>query len=235
MADTSKAPLVWPPSSWAALRKIVRAWYTAGEGGKEITQKTIADIAGIQPSRLSMNKPFLQAVGIIEAESSDLTEEGKQFGLGLTNDNLIITQQALASIVRENAPLRQLFDVIRARGAMDKEAFEAQVIQITKQGKETDYFGTGVNVLREILVDSGLVQETEKGLRALTGEQKDVLDYRQRDAQNHGETNQQELRRIPIPVSAKSVWYVEVSQNPDEFELEKFIEMQKLIFSNPKP
>ena len=38
------------------------------------------------------------------------------------------------------------------------------------------------------------------------------------------------LNRIPIAVSTSSVWYIEVSETPKEGEIEKFLEMQRLMF-----
>ena len=40
-----------------------------------------------------------------------------------------------------------------------------------------------------------------------------------------------ELNRIPIAVSTNSVWYIEVSKEPKPDEIQKFLEMQKLMFS----
>jgi hypothetical protein len=39
------------------------------------------------------------------------------------------------------------------------------------------------------------------------------------------------LRQIPIAVSASKVWFIQIDEDPDDAEIAKFIEMQKLIFS----
>ncbi len=229
MADSMK--IVWPSASWATLKKIIRAWYAVSGGDKDVKQKEVASVAGMQAPRLSMNKPFLQAMWIIDSGGSKLTPEGQQLGLGLTQDNKLLTSEALAALVRSHSLLRQLWDTIRARGIVDKDAFVASVIQITKQGKEADYFGTGVNVLADILLESGLIQETEKGYRATNRDErieKEIASVALQKAHSGVKT---ELQRIPIPVSAGTIWYVEVAENPDEFELEKFLDMQKLVFS----
>src|SRR5229473_263081 len=140
MADAPKAPLTWPTASWKMLKKIVRAWYTAEESGGEITQRGIAKIANVQASRVSMNKPFLQTIGIVQPEGIALTEGGKNLGLGVSNENEKVTQQALQRIIRENALLRQLLDIIKGRGTTDRTDFEAEVLILTKQGKGTPFF-----------------------------------------------------------------------------------------------
>lgn len=240
MVDTVRPPLTWPSGAWKMLKKLVRAWYTAEESGDEITQKAIAQIAGIQPSRLSMNKPFLQSIGIIETEGIRLTKEGKQFGLGLTHDNERVAREALQAIVKVNPILKQLLDVIRGRGPTDKEEFEAQVVMITKQGRNSDYFGTGVGVLEDMLLESGLVAMADNSLRPT----RDVVPAEENHkaqiisqanlGEKTGSIGSSALRRIPIPVSTTTIWYVEVDEEPDESSLEKFIDMQKLIFNRPK-
>jgi hypothetical protein len=123
MTDTSKTPFSWPAGSWRVLKKIIRAWYTAESDGGDWTQRTVAKIAHLQPSRVSANKAFLQAVGIVQTEGIALTEAGKNLGLGLSNENLRLTQQALQRIVAENSILKQLLSIVRGRGTIDKEGF----------------------------------------------------------------------------------------------------------------
>ena len=239
MADASRS-ITWPAGAWKMLKKIVRAWYTAEESGNEITQRAVAQIAGVQPSRLSMNKPFLQSIGIVEMEGIRLTEEGKQLGLGLAHDNERVAKQALQSIIKANPVLRQLLDVIRGRGPTDREDFEAQVVMITKQGAQGDYFGTGVGVLEDILLESGLVVLADNSLRPTrdTGrgdENHKAPETPQRIVVEKSDVmSASGLRRIPIAVSAIDVWYVEVANDPDKVLLERFIEMQKLIFGSAK-
>jgi hypothetical protein len=237
MADTSKASLSWPSGSWKILTKIIRAWYTAENGGGEWTQKTVARLAAMQPSRVSVNKAFLQDIGIVQAEGISLTEAGESLGFGLYNDNPRLAQQALQKIVRENSILKQLLDIIRGRGTVDRENFEDEVLLLTKQGKDdAPGFTIGVRVLEDILVESGLVEESNDAFRPTKAEFRDELptpkkeeEYRQNESKKVG------LRQIPIPVSASIIWYIDVSENPEPGEIEKFIEMQKLIFGVTKP
>ena len=42
--------------------------------------------ADAHQSQVSMNKVFLQSIGIVEPEGIKLTEAGKRYGLGLTNE-----------------------------------------------------------------------------------------------------------------------------------------------------
>lgn len=232
MVETSKTPMIWPASSWRTLKKIIRAWYTAEERGVELTQREVAKVGGLQPSRVSANKPFLQAVGIVEPEGIALTEGGKQLGLGLTNENERVTQQALRSIIRTNSLLRQLWDAIRGRGTTDRKDFEAQIVVLTKQGSSSDYFSTGVNVLEDILLESGLIGISDNSLRPTNTEPLVETPKAPQGEVSKSEGNKVSgLRQIPIAVSASSVWYIQIAENPAEEDVDKFIEMQRLIFN----
>jgi hypothetical protein len=231
MADASNT-LVWPNGAWKTLKRIVRAWYTVEQTGGELTQKAIAAIADIQQSRLSTNKPFLQTICIIEAGGIALTEEGKRLGLGLANENDLVVKQALQAIVKTNPILRQLLGVIRGRGPTDRAEFEAQVTMITKQGRQSDYFATGVGVLEEILLESGLVAMVDNNLRPASTELKEEpKDSLRETSHSVDAVVSTGLKRIPIAVSTESVWYVEVGEKPKPEEVQKFLDMQKLMFS----
>jgi hypothetical protein len=228
MADISK-PIAWPSGAWKMLKKIIQAWYTVEDGGGEISQKEVAQRAGIQASRLSMNKPFLRAIGVIESEGIALTDEGKRLGLGLANDNELVVAQALQNLVRTNPLLKGLWATIRARKSLDTASFEAEVLLQTKQGRGSDYFGTGVNVLEDILVESGLVVRADNGLRSVANESFERIESAIVESDEANKRNP-EFNRIPIPVSPGAVWYVEVGRAASEAEIQTFLNVPKMIF-----
>jgi hypothetical protein len=235
MADAAKGMLSWPTASWTVLKKLVRAWYTAENSGGEWTQRTVAKLADVQPSRVSANKAFLQAMGIVQSEGIGLTDAGRNLGLGLSNENPRVTQQALQKVVRENSVLWHLLNIIRSRGVIDTEDFEAEILLLTKQGSDTPGFSIGVGVLEDILLESGFATKSDNAFRPVRGEFKDeppVEEQREEKEQNNKQPvlPKPGLRQIPIPVSASTIWYIEVSENAKTEEIEKFIEMQKLIF-----
>ena len=232
MPEALKAQFNWPKNSWTVLQRIIRAWYAAEEGGAEVTQKKIADMAGVQPSQVSINKAFLQDIGIIQKEGIALTEAGKRLGVGLSNENQRAVQQGLQQLIRDSWILKDLLDLIRGRGSLNESDFEIEVSLRTRQGKGNLGFTIGVSVLQDILTNSGLIGIEGNVMRPNKGqieEEKKILpkDASQAIAILGPESG---LRRIPIPVSASSVWYIQVGDNPEEGEIDKFIEMQKLIF-----
>jgi len=234
MADTPKVSFAWPAGSWRVLKKIIRAWYAAQADGGEWTQRTVAKMADIQPSRVSANKAFLQAIGVVQIEGIALTDAGKNLGLGLYNKNARVIQQALERIITENSILKQLLSIVRGRGTIDREGFEAEVLLLTKQGRHTPGFSTGVGVLESILLESNMVGMSDNTFRPLTNEPSGELPLpKHHEPKPNGQPPEGKmagLRQIPIPVSASTIWYIEVGENPQDSEIDKFIEMQKLIF-----
>ena len=233
MADTATKPqLAWPGNSWAILKKIVRAWYAAEQGGGEVSQKRIAQMADAHPSQVSTNKAFLQWVGIVEPEGLGLTEAGKRFGLGLADDNENYRRQGLQEVIRDCSLLRNLLDIVRGRGSIKESNLEAEVSLLTKQGKTIPGFTAGVSVIQDMLIDSGQIERVGNSLRPSKG-------YSEEGQRNPPKPNiaaagkipETGLRRIPIPVSATAIWYVEVGEGSNDAEIDTFIEMQKLIFS----
>jgi hypothetical protein len=233
MGETLTPQVAWPKGSWELQKRIIRAWYAAGDGGSEFTQRKVAQLGNVQPSQLSVNKPFLQSVGIVETQGVALTEAGRDFGLGLFKENKHIQKQALQRIVQQSALLKHLLDVIRGRGTVDKDEFEAEITLTTKQGSSTPGFATGVAVLQDILRESGLIEVSGDNVRPAQDETKEETKslLKVESASSDGKYGITGLRKIPIPVSASSIWFVEVDENPSEGEIEKFIEMQRLIFA----
>lgn len=234
----ARVPFPWPGGSWRVLKKIVRAWYTAENRGGELTQRTVAKLAAVQASRVSVNKSFLQAIGIVQPEGIALTEAGKRLGLGLAHENARITQQALQRIVLDNPVLRPLLDIVRSRGAIDKEGFKAEVLLLTKQGEDTPGFNIGVGVLEDILLESGFVglsDNTFRSVRPEFSEQANIPSTNEEPDDRRGGrggSNKSDLRKIPIPITASTVWYIEIGETPEPGDIDKFIEMQKLLFGH---
>jgi hypothetical protein len=229
VAETQKVAIQWPKNSWAILTKIIRAWYTAEQGNSDITQRKIAVIAGVQPSQVSTNKAFLEAIGILTPDGSSLTEAGKRIGIGI-GDNESMLREGLQLVIKGNTLLSHMSDIIKGRGELKVKSFSDE-IALRMNGK-TEGFGTGVTILQEILVSSGSIELVGDTLRPLRGR----IEERYRAPENGGEKfNPQKssdpgLKRIPIPVSTSCVWWVEVGEAPKEGEIDKFLEMQKLMF-----
>jgi len=233
MADVQKTQYQWPKNSWALLTKIIRAWFTVETGNSEVTQKKIADVAGVQPSQVSTNKGFLQMIGLVNSEGTSLTEAGKRLGIGLYNDNEGFRRQGLELVIRQNALLRDMLDIIKGRGGLKVKDFSDEIA--LKTGGKTEGFSTGVTILQEILSGAGLVELQGDVLRPIKGRTEEREQERERDSVREEKSLPETpknpgLRKIPIAVSMSSTWWIEVGENPAEGEVEKFLDMQKLMF-----
>jgi hypothetical protein len=220
----------WPKNSWAILTKIIRAWYSVETGGREVTQKKIAEVAGVQQSQVSTNKAFLQAIGVVGKEGVSLTEAGKRFGIGLYSDNDSMRRQGLEQIIKDNELLKDTLDIVRGRGSLKVSDFYDEIA--LRIGGKTEGFVTGTAILLEILRLSGAIEIADNTLRPSKGgptEPSQQLE-REKNSISNKPTNSG-LNRIPIAVSTNSVWYIEVGEKPTPEEVQKFMEMQKLMFS----
>jgi hypothetical protein len=230
----------WPKNSWTMLERIIKAWYAAEEDGSDFTQKKIAEMSGLQPSQVSVNKPFLRDIGIVQAEGLSLTDAGKRLGLGLSLDNDRAKQQGLQEVVKGCWLLKEILDLVRGRGSLSEGDFEFELSLRTKQGKNTPGFTSGIAALKDILVGSGLVQIEANLFKPIKGQQngddesKTALKSEPRSPSVEVFVDESGLRKIPIPVSASSVWYIYVAANPGVEEIDRFIEMQQLIFGTKK-
>ncbi|HVB54917.1 MAG TPA: hypothetical protein VNE63_00595 [Candidatus Acidoferrales bacterium] len=229
MAETQKAPYPWPRNSWVILTKIIRAWYTFTSEGGEVTGKKIADTAGVHASQISTNRPFLVMLGVVNPEGTSLTEAGKRIGIGLYNDNESMRRQGFELVVKSNPLLSDMLNIIKGRGGLKEKDFSDE-IALRTNGK-TEGFGTGVGILREILISSGLVEAVGDSLQPV----KNRIDEATGELEKPAFSDKPViavvgLKRIPIPVSTSSVWWIEVGENPADGEVVRFLEMQRLMF-----
>lgn len=219
----------WPKNSWTILSKIIRAWYSVETSGGEVTQKRIAEVAGVQQSQVSTNKAFLQALGIISPEGTSLTDAGKRVGIGFYNENESMTRQGLDQVIKGNPLLKGMLDIVRGRGSLKVNDFYDEIA--LRIGGKTEGFVTGTAILVEILERSGAVEIKDNILRpskGITTEQ--TLQSEKESNLLPRQPSNSGLNRIPIAVSTNSIWYIEVGEKPTPEEVQKFLEMQKLMF-----
>jgi hypothetical protein len=222
-------PYPWPRNSWTILTKIIRAWYSVETSGGEVTQKRIAEVAGVQASQISTNKAFLQAMGIISKDGTALTETGKRLGIGLFNDNESMKRQGLEQVIKGNNILKDMLDIVWGRGSLRVNDFFDEIV--LRLGGKTEGFVTGSTILLHILTLSGAVEVIDNVVRPSKGTVKESVSEGIKE--NNSIPNKPTtsgLKRIPIAVSTSSVWWIEVGENPTPEEIQKFLDMQKLMF-----
>jgi hypothetical protein len=218
----------WPKNSWTILSKIIRAWYSVDTSG-EVTQKKVAEVAGVQQSQVSTNKAFLQAIGILSPDGTSLTEAGRRLGNGLYNENESMTRQGLEQVIKSTPLLRDMLDIIRGRGALKVDDFYSEVD--LRVGARTDGFVTGTAILVQLLELSGTVEVRDNTLRPMKLISAEYTQDSERQKNGIPQKSPSPgLNRIPIAVSTNSIWWIEVGESPKPEEIQKFLEMQKLMF-----
>ena len=227
-----EAPYPWPRNSWTILSKIIRAWFSVETGGSDVTQKRIAEVAKVQQSQVSTNKAFLQAINIVSKDGTSLTEAGKRLGIGLYNDNEGMRRQGFELIIRATPILKDMLEIVRGRGALKTDDFFDEVA--LRVGGKTEGFVTGTAILLQILTLSGTAEIADNTIRPSKSNVPEQTFHSEKEpppAENKPTQGSAALNRIPIAVSTNSVWYIEVGKEPKPEEIQKFLEMQKLMFS----
>jgi hypothetical protein len=218
----------WPKNSWNILSKIIRAWYSVETSGGEVTQKRVAEVAGVQQSQVSANKAFLQAIRIISPDGTALTEAGKRLGIGFYSENDSMMRQGLELVIKGTELLSGTLDIVRGRGSLKVDDFFDEIA--LRIGGRTEGFVTGTAILLEILQRSGAVEIKDNTLRPSKGVASEQLHQAERESKLLPQTPAtSSLKRIPIAVSTNSVWWIEVAEEPTSEDVQKFLEMQKLM------
>jgi hypothetical protein len=226
----AELPFPWPRNSWAILTKIIRAWYSVETSGGDVTQKRIAEAAGVQQSQVSTNKAFLQAIGIIGSEGASLTDAGKRLGIGLYSENESMQRQGLDQIIKGTPILKSMLEIVRGRGSLKTDDFYDEVA--LRVGGKIEGFTTGAAILIQVLELSGAIEIKDNTLRpSKTPRVEQTPQTERQDNPIQPQVAASGLNRIPIAVGTNSIWYVEVGKEPKPEEIQKFLEMQKLMFS----
>jgi len=222
-----------PEASWPTLKKIIRA-YHAKRSSENVQVLDVAQAAGLHRPLVSSNNNFLKSVGLLEHDAYRLTPLGTELGVGISRNDADTVREALRKIVEGCAPLNGLVETLEARGELSVEAFESQVLlalDLSENDRRVRWIGTLLDLLSEadrIVVEGGMVRPLATERRSTRSTPIPLLQT------SPSETTQNKLttgfRRIPIPVSAGSVWYVEIAESQKPEELKKFLSMQRLIF-----
>jgi hypothetical protein len=155
MAD-SKAPLQSPGSSWESIKKIIRA-YNAVADDENPTVENVAVLAGLQRPVVSGNNNFLRSTGILQENANKLTDVGYRLATGMGINNPSLVSSALRDIIRGQAGLNHLLNMLRARSVMSMEAFRGEIVMITgldANSRNLQFLKTIVDMLS----DSGMVK-----------------------------------------------------------------------------
>lgn len=145
------------------------------------------------------------------------------------SDNESMKRQGLEQVIKNTPILKDMLDIVRGRGALKVDDFYAETA--LRLGGKSDGFTTGTAILIEILTLSGGVKIADNTLRPSKSEAAEQTQEVEKENNliQHKSVGSG-LKRIPIAVSTNAVWWIEVGESPKPEEIQKFLEMQKLMF-----
>jgi hypothetical protein len=156
-----------PTSSYDELCKIIKGYARQDE---PVELSVINTVTGILPQVISPNVGFLTATGLLtEGKLKQATPLGRKLGLALEHDQPLDVAGAWREVVLQTEFLNNMLAAIRIRKGMDAEALQNHIAYsagATKSARTT----TGSRAILNVLAASGLVQEQDGKLIAVTVE-----------------------------------------------------------------
>jgi hypothetical protein len=151
--------LALPASSYDVLAKILHAYALCGD--TPVSLDAVAGKAGMHKTQVSANNGFLVSLGLLSSgKSKSLTAIGKKLAIAIGNE------------LDEDAALewrRALLEAPSAKGIIDMIRVQKGIPSSALAGRIASTLGlpggagttTGVNSLIEILMKSGVIEETD--------------------------------------------------------------------------
>lgn len=161
--DTSKSRLQAPGGSWESLKKIIRAYHAVSDT-ETPTVEQVAQIAGLQRPVVSGSNNFLRSAGILQEGANKLTPVATRFATGLGINNQALVTGALQEIVRSQAGLSYLVNMLKARSSMPMDAFRGEIVLLTgldEKSRNLQFLKAIVDMLQE----SGMVEVQKDEIR----------------------------------------------------------------------
>jgi hypothetical protein len=232
-AKVSKLPM--PGGSWEKIQKIIRAYHATSD--ESPTVESIAQLAGIPRSVISMNNNFLRAIGLLQEERYRLTSLGEQIATGLSIESREMVSEALQQAISDNPALTQLMSMLRARGVMKIDSFRGQIMLLAglnDKSPAVQYIRSLIDILEEsqlIRVSDDtitLVFKGDNGRGAIEPETvSNVITAEKTEPIFHA-TALSRGTRTPIPLGPSRLAYIELPHDWSSRELPKLIKLLQI-------
>lgn len=233
MAAISKNKSLMPGSSWEVVKKIIRAYHAVARE-ENPTGESVSKLAGLPRQVVSSNNNFLRALGILQQDQFKLTEIGSRLALGMTMNNKTMMRESLQEAVRQSDRIRDLLNILGARGEMKLIDFKGEImhrLRLTPDHWQVPYIKTLFDFLQEselmtISDDSVslVVEPPKKDEDSLSSNEHTPpapKDYRQPANNQHGD-------RVPLPLGASRLAYIELPPDWNKKELRKLIKLLEI-------
>jgi hypothetical protein len=235
MPDTTKPPLVAPGGSWESLKRIIRAYHAAAEQ-ESPTVEQVARLAGLQRPVVSNSNNFLRSAGILQENANKLTPVATRFATGLGLNNQTLASSALQEIIRTQAGLSHLLNVLKARLSMSLEAFRGEIVMVTgldENSRNLQFMKAVIDMLQEsmlVRIENDEITYMGVHIVSLSG-QHDAPKPMREDLVKPSAARMMTERTIPIPLGLGRLVHVELPEDWSSRDLPKLLKMLELSLS----
>ena len=233
MAALPKNKSFMPGSSWEAIKRVIRAYHAVADE-ENPSGGTVAKLAGLPRPVVSTNNNFLRILGILQPDQFKLTETGARFALGMAMNNGAMVREALQQAAQQAEPIRELLNILRARGSMNMQAFKGEImlrLGLNHKSWQLPYIKT----LLDFLEESQLIAIKDDTVSLIVGLRVKVegnLAMSDSVNQPQGEAKQpvivQHGDRLPLPLGPSRLAYIELPPDWDRKELRKLIKLLEI-------
>lgn len=160
-----------PESPYDTVKTILRAMSKHGGAGTPLTLQQIAETAALNMRVVSINNRFLLSTGIVTKSGNSfyLTERGAQLALALDYNDVEDAGRAWRSIAAENEFFKKILGALDIREGMEREDFALHIARTAGAPNEPAFVRGGDTVV-DVLLEAGLVKESESGKLVVTPE-----------------------------------------------------------------
>ncbi|MGH8195608.1 MAG: hypothetical protein ACREQ8_14590 [Woeseiaceae bacterium] len=147
-----------PANSLGELKKIV-AGYASTNSAMSLADASKA--TGMQRTKISGNAKFLVDLGFIKGgNSKQATDIARKYSRAVEHKQEEVAQKLLADAVKQNEFLSGLVSTVRIRDGMTVDEFTKHVLYVADK-KNTPQNRTGARTIADLLVDSGVLNESD--------------------------------------------------------------------------
>lgn len=146
------------------LTKIIIGYLKVGADKEEKTASEVATVANVSATTISLNGRFFRSVGIIEGRRGHykLTPEGTKYAQSLDWGKLDEANRLLREILKDKPIVKRALGFVDINKPVERETMVSQIAIIAGVSRKARY-ETGIRGLVDMLVTSGLLEESPEG------------------------------------------------------------------------
>ena len=174
-----------PGASLPEIKKIIEGYASSRDA---MSLDDVSKKVGMLSTFISRNTKFLGDLGLLTTGAQkQATDAGRRYARALEHKQEDAARKLLADLVKQNEFLSDLVTTIRIKNGMQSSDFTQHILYAANQANNGAN-RTGANAIEDLLVESGLVEESDGQLAVATAPSTEDDDAAQRDreAENEG-------------------------------------------------